>query len=193
MATHNPPLRAVAYEIYVSLRSQANTKIFQANPTLASGDAKVSKDGGALANLTTLPTVTPAAGKMVKISLSGTEMTADDVTVVLSDAAGNEWCDLVLNIQTVDGALPADMVEISGDSGAADSLETMLDGTGGNVLKLKQLLIVATSNDSAIDVTGAGTGSGIKATGGTSSGHGILHIFNEDQLERKVDSERSSC
>ena len=34
---------------------------FQTNPTLATGDAKISKDGGALANLATLPAVTPAA------------------------------------------------------------------------------------------------------------------------------------
>jgi hypothetical protein len=100
MATYVPPKRGVALELWVGLASQADTKLLQANPTLAAGDVKVSKDGGALANLATLPTVTPAAGKIVKVSLSAAEMTADNVTVVFSDAAGAEWCDLVLNVQT---------------------------------------------------------------------------------------------
>lgn len=100
MATYVPPKRATAYRFYVSLVSQANTKIMQVNPTLASGDATVSKDGGAFANLTTLPAVTPAGGVAVQVDLSATEMTADNVVVRLSDASGAEWCDLVVNIQT---------------------------------------------------------------------------------------------
>lgn len=100
MATYVPPKRATAFIIYVGLEDQANAGLFKANPTLASGDFKVSKDGGALANLTDLPTVTPASGKMVKITLTSTEMTADNVTVVCSDAAGAEWYDLIINIAT---------------------------------------------------------------------------------------------
>lgn len=101
MPSFVPPKRATALDFWVSLTSQLDTKLFQTNPTLAAGDVKVSKDGGALANLTTLPIVTPAAGKLVKISLSSTEMTADNVTVIFSDAAGAEWSDLQINIQTV--------------------------------------------------------------------------------------------
>lgn len=100
MATYVPPKRATAFIIYVGLESQAAAGTFKANPTLAAGDFKVSKDGGALANLTDLPTVTPASGKMVKITLTATEMTADNVTVVCSDAAGAEWYDLIINIAT---------------------------------------------------------------------------------------------
>ena len=47
MATYVTPKRATAFQCFVELRSQANTKIFQVNPTLAAGDVKVSKDGGA--------------------------------------------------------------------------------------------------------------------------------------------------
>lgn len=72
----------------------------QANPTLAAGDVQISKDGGAFANLTTLPAVTPAAGRAVKVDLSATEMTADQVMVQFVDAAGAEWDDLIINIQT---------------------------------------------------------------------------------------------
>lgn len=100
MATYVPAKSATQLIFWVGLRSQADSTILQVNPTLAAGDVKVSKDGGALANLTTLPAVTPAGSKLVKVTLSATEMTADNVTVVFSDAAGAEWMDLTINIPT---------------------------------------------------------------------------------------------
>lgn len=99
MASYNPPKKAAAYRMFVGLRSQADTKLFQVNPTLASGDAKVSKDGGSLANLATLPSVIGSSA-IVQIDLSSTEMTADNVTILLSDASGAQWCDLMINLQT---------------------------------------------------------------------------------------------
>lgn len=100
MATYVPAKRATAYIFYAGLPSQAASTAFQSTPTLAAGDFKVSIDGGALANLATLPTNTPASSKMVKFSLSGAEMTGDNITIICSDAAGAEWCDVVFNIQT---------------------------------------------------------------------------------------------
>ena len=100
MATYHTPKRATAYKFYVGLTDQANTKLLKANPTIAAGDFKVSKDGGAFANLTTLPSANPASGAAIMIDLSGTEMTADNVVVQCIDAAGAEWCDLMVNIQT---------------------------------------------------------------------------------------------
>jgi hypothetical protein len=104
--SYAPPKKNTAYVFFVGLRSQADTKLFQVNPTLAAGDFKVSIDGGALTNLTTLPTVTPAAGRMVKISLSAAEMNGDNITVVAADAAGAEWCDDLFKLQTeIDGTV----------------------------------------------------------------------------------------
>lgn len=94
------PVKGVVYEFDVSLESVASSGHFQVNPTLAAGDVQVSKDGGALANLATLPTVTPAGGRIVRVQLSATEMDADKVTVVFADAAGDEWLDLIVAIQT---------------------------------------------------------------------------------------------
>src|SRR5574339_713246 len=96
--SYNPPRKNVEYIFYIGLVSQS-TGQFQANPTIAAGDFKISKDGGALNNLGTLPSVSPAASKMVKITLSATEMNADNVTVVASDAAGAEWDDVIVSIQ----------------------------------------------------------------------------------------------
>lgn len=100
MPSYTPPLKGTEYIFYISLASQSQSNTFQANPTIASGDFKVSIDGGALANLATLPAVTPAASKMVKVTLSTSEMNGDNVTFVGSDAAGAEWKDIVVNIQT---------------------------------------------------------------------------------------------
>ena len=100
MPTYHTPKRATAYRFYVGLTDQANTKLLKANPTLAAGDVKVSKDGGAFANLTTLPSANPASGAAIMVDLSATEMTADNVVVQFTDAAGAEWCDQLVNIQT---------------------------------------------------------------------------------------------
>src|SRR3990167_7842866 len=100
MTTYVPPKKNTAFVFYVSLPSVASSGVFQDNPTLAAGDAKVSIDGGALSNLATLPVVTPANSKAVKVSLSAAEMNGDNITVVLSDAAGAEWADVIIGLQT---------------------------------------------------------------------------------------------
>ncbi len=100
MATYNTPKRATAHKFYVALVDQSNTKLLKANPTLAAGDVQVSKDGGAFANITTLPSASPASGRALMVDLSATEMTADNVVVQFVDAAGAEWCDLFVNLQT---------------------------------------------------------------------------------------------
>jgi hypothetical protein len=194
MTSYVTPKKGVEFICYVGLFSQANTKILQANPTLAAGDAKVSIDGGAFANLATLPAVTPAAGKSVKITLSTSEMNGDNITVILSDASGDEWCDLIVNIQTTarqidDLAYPSTSgraITVSA-TGEVDANVTQIDGsaTSGNnaTLNLAQLnivnsggsAIVASStggNGHGIAASGNGTGEGLSATGGA-TGHGI--------------------
>jgi hypothetical protein len=96
---HNPPVRGKAYTFPISLKSQSDPRLHQANPTLAAGDVKVSIDGGALANITTLPTAQPAGGAILLVTLSSAEMSGDNVAVRFSDAAGAEWCDLLVGIQ----------------------------------------------------------------------------------------------
>ena len=87
------------YVFYVALTDAADTTKLKAAPTLAAGDVKLSKDGGTLANITTLPTVTPSGGVALKVSVSGTEMEAANLSVQFIDAAGAEWCDLMIDIQ----------------------------------------------------------------------------------------------
>jgi hypothetical protein len=133
MATYVPAKRGVEYIFYVSLVQQADTKLLQGTPTLAAGDVTISKDGGAFANLTTLPTVTPAAGKSVKVTVSATEMTADNVLIVFSDAAGAQWCDLSINIQTAARQI--------------DDLATPTNITAGTITTVTNLTNAPTAGD----------------------------------------------
>lgn len=100
-APYNPPVKGEDFIFYLALRNAADGNSFKANPTIAAGDFKVSKDGGALANLTTLPAVEPAASIWVKITLSATEMTADTVAIqAIDQTATKEWADFALCIPT---------------------------------------------------------------------------------------------
>ena len=100
-APWNPPKRAEDFEFSVCLEDYQNPGVFKSNPTLAAGDVKISKDNGAFADLTSLPSVLPAAGKNVVAVLSATEMTADKVTVLFSDqTVPPEWADYAISILT---------------------------------------------------------------------------------------------
>lgn len=100
-APYNPPVKNEDFEIQVALEDYANPGNFKSSPTLAAGDFKVSKDGGALANLTTLPVNEPASSVLVTLALSATEMNADVVTVVCIDQTSpKEWADMVISIPT---------------------------------------------------------------------------------------------
>lgn len=79
----------------------AAVRDFKANPTLASGDVKISKDGGAFSNLATLPVVTPAGGVAVQAALSATEMQAARIVITFIDqTVTKEWDDKVVIIET---------------------------------------------------------------------------------------------
>jgi len=78
---------------------------YKATPTLASGDVKIEKDGGASANLATLPYVEPAAGTSVSIDFSAAEMQCEQAVVTFRDAAGAEWSDDAIHIFTVGSTL----------------------------------------------------------------------------------------
>lgn len=74
---------------------------YKVAPTLAAGDFKLEKDGGAAANLTTLPTVVPAGGSSLDISFSDTELQGKHIVLRMVDAAGAEWNDDAIHILTV--------------------------------------------------------------------------------------------
>lgn len=98
---YNPPVKGEDFIIRIALADMTAAASFKSSPTIAAGDFKVDKDGGGLTNLSTLPSVDPAASVLVKITLSATEMNADVVTLVAIDqTATKEWADFVLSIPT---------------------------------------------------------------------------------------------
>lgn len=101
-APYNPPIKGEDFVIFVTLQDLGALGSFKAAPTIAAGDFKVSKDGGALANLETLPTNEPAGSIWVKVTLSATEMNADNVAVQgIDQTASKEWADLAFCVQTL--------------------------------------------------------------------------------------------
>ncbi|MDD3885178.1 MAG: hypothetical protein PHW66_09665 [Gallionella sp.] len=90
------PKKNTAFTFAIGLGSRLARPAFQAAPTLAAGDFKVSIDGGAFTNLATLPTVTPAGGTRVQIAMSAAEMNGDNIMVQCIDAAGGEWDDVII-------------------------------------------------------------------------------------------------
>ena len=84
------PVSGSTHTFTLPLFSQS-TGQWLASPTLAVGDVKVSTDGGALANITTLPTVNPAGSGIVEVTLSVAEVGTNYWCVQFVDAAGDEW------------------------------------------------------------------------------------------------------
>jgi len=100
-APFNPPKKNEDFQIRISLEDYATGGDFKSSPTIAAGDFKVSIDGGALTDLATLPTVSPAASILVLLTLSASEMNGDVITVVAIDQTSpKEWADFVLSIPT---------------------------------------------------------------------------------------------
>lgn len=108
---------------------------FKSSPTLATGDVTISKDGGAFANLTTLPTVTPAAGTSVQVSLSATEATAARIAIRFIDQTSpKEWEDQEIIIETYGNASAQHAFDLATASTAqtGDSYAIVNHGTYGN-------------------------------------------------------------
>lgn len=139
------PVRGVAYDFYTSLVSQASSNEFQVNPTIASGDFQISIDGGTLANLATLPVVTPAGGVGVLVALSAVEMDAEKIQVIAIDASGAEWYDVMVFLDVPDS-----------------SEETVLDILEGDHVENKTSLKIFRKDTSSLLVDKVITGSLLK-------------------------------
>lgn len=100
-APYSPPKKNEDFQIRVALEDYANPGNFKSTPTIAAGDFKVAVDSTALANLTTLPSVSPASTVLVLVSLSASEMNGDVITIVgVDQTSPKEWSDIVISIPT---------------------------------------------------------------------------------------------
>ncbi len=100
-APYNPPVKNEDFLIRIALEDMENPGEFKSSPTIATGDFKVTTDAGGFGNLGTIPSVSPAAGVAVLITLSNTEMNGDVITVAGIDQTDpKEWADFFLSIPT---------------------------------------------------------------------------------------------
>ncbi len=92
--------RGIAISVPLSLVSSA-TGQWKSSPTIAAGDFQISKDFGTFANLATLPAVTPAATRQVKVDLSASEMDAARILVqAIDQTSPAEWQDTGFVVMT---------------------------------------------------------------------------------------------
>lgn len=92
------------YEFYIALTDFEDPSKFVSPTPFDAGDFKISKGGGALANLSTTPVVSPAGSFNVKVNLSQTEMTGSDkVSIIGKDVADNQWKDIFIFIDIPTG------------------------------------------------------------------------------------------
>lgn len=168
MAVYQPAKVNTQWIGYSALVSQANTKIFQQSPTLATGDFKTSLDGGTSGNLGTLPTNTPGAA-YIKFTLATTETNGANATVMCVDASGAEWCDLVFNIPTVtrqleDLAYPAtsgrSMVVDASGLVDANMVKAGASGSGNTITTSGGVTLPAATIASTANITTVGAVSG---------------------------------
>lgn len=154
------PIKNSAYSFELGLIDQANRPQFKVNPTLAAGDFKISKNGGALTNLATLPTILPAGSRGVLVSLSAAEMNTGRWRIECIDAAGSEWDDVIINLEPT-------------------VLPVLLNGTasaGGN----ESITLAAGSYDL--------TGCIVRTTGGAGAGQArVIVLYNTATLEAIVE------
>lgn len=97
----------VARHIYIPIIKRAVIDFaVSADWTPTAGDVKISKDGGAFANVTNLPTAIASAntGAEWDFSLTATEMQAAQVVVIISDAATKAVEDQSFIIETYGNA-----------------------------------------------------------------------------------------
>jgi len=139
MPSYVSPKKNAAFVFSIGLVSQADTKLLKASPAIAAGDFKVSIDGGAFVNLATLPVVTPASGKAVQVTLSAGEMNGDNIAVLASDAAGAEWCDRLVSIQTVTNQADDQAKEVTAEAARVAAVSVDVKLTTGRATKLDNL------------------------------------------------------
>jgi hypothetical protein len=111
--------------------------IWDADGDLVTGatglDSEVSIDGGTFADCTNEATEIATSSGMYYLDLTSAEMNGDTVAVIVkTSSSGAKTTPLVFYPEEA-GDLRVDVVQISGDTTAADNLESAADGTGYNL------------------------------------------------------------
>lgn len=171
------PKKNVAYDLSIGLVNQLDNSAFVVNPTIAAGDFTISKDDGGFVNLANLPVVTPAGSQRVKIDLNAAEMNATRISILGVDAAGNQWNDILIEIDIpafneLDFSLLNTLVE-----------DYPADATPGNAAELLYLIL---ANVSQFDIVGT------NLTARKLDGSAIAAVYNLNDADNPSSRERTS-
>ena len=149
------PVSGVEYSFTIQLVDSANPADFLASPTIAAGDFQVSTDGGALANLTNLPTNSPAGSILVNVTLTASEMAGAKISVVGIDAAGAAWEDIAINIDVPTGSIETVLDLVEGDHVETNS-SLVIKRKGTSTEILNKTVTGSLLSDSVTVTTGEG-------------------------------------
>lgn len=131
-------------DIYINIpKAGSANHAVGADWTPAAGDVKVSIDGGAAANIGTLPTAVAMGNSAIwKFVFTNSELTGKKINVTVSDSATKAVDDTGFSIETFGNASAmivfdlstatqsVNVSQLSGDTTAADNAEAFFDGTG---------------------------------------------------------------
>lgn len=166
--------------------------------TPSAGDVKISKDGGAAANVTNLPTaITMGNTATWDYSITATEMQAAKVRITVSDAATKAVEDTQFEIDTYGNASAQHAIDLNDavragltalpNAAAAAAGGLMILGANATATSFTAGLTISNaggdalvlssggSNGSGLAASGNGTGAGVKGTGGA-TGNGLQMV-----------------
>jgi hypothetical protein len=178
----------VARHIYIPIVKRAVVDhAVSADWTPSAGDVKISKDGGAAANVTNLPTAIAMGNSTIwDFSLTATEMQAAQIMVTVADSATKAVEDTAFIIETYGNASGQHAVDLSDsvragltalpNAAAAASGGLIINGANAGTVTLGDGLVVnrSSANSDAVSFAGSGTGHGLKVRSGTgATGNGL--------------------
>ncbi len=93
------PIKAQAFQMYVSLSNINDPRFFAVDPEIVAGDFTISIDGATALSLTNLPFADPPGSKSVLVDLTAAEMNGSNISIIASDQDAASWEDLAIEIQ----------------------------------------------------------------------------------------------
>lgn len=145
----------VARHIYITVpKAGSANHAVSGDWTPAAGDVKISKDGGAAANVTNLPVAIAMGNSTLwDFSLTATEMEAAQIVVTVSDSATKAVDDTGFSIETYGNASAQHVFDLGTASTAqtGDAYAVVNNGTYGNSA-LKTIVDTKSSQTSVDDL-----------------------------------------
>jgi hypothetical protein len=135
----NPLIAGSQYIFSAFLFSKTNSQDIKTTPTITSGDVKISKDGGAYSNISSLPVEVSTSGELtVTLSPSETSGVVRYINVKFSDVVGDEWCDAIYTLEpSVEEIINLDNLDVAISTRATQSsvwsnpTRTLTSSSGG--------------------------------------------------------------